>query len=168
MLCGGWAFGLALFYLTNLLNFFYLQYSMPTPREEFVEYAEAWYGKWYKWGGDDPSGFDCSGLAIECLKAFDKFPRGEDTTANGLLVRFAHLVVSDPKPGCLVFWVNPDGYAFHVEICKNSWQSIGASGGGSNTRTESDAIRDNAFIKLRPFKSRIGTKIFCDPFDETA
>jgi hypothetical protein len=42
--------------------------------------------------------------------------------------------------------------------------SLGASGGGSRTVTVSDAIRSNAFIKLRPFRSRDGVAGFVDPF----
>lgn len=141
---------------------------MSTQREDFVSYALIWLGSWYKWGGDDPSGFDCSGFVIECLKAWGKFPRKQDTTANLLKARFMDRIAHAPDilPGTLVFWLSPQGRAYHVEICINDWQSIGASGGGSNTKTMSDAIRDNAFIKIRPIASRqpSGSFVYCDPF----
>ncbi|GAG51579.1 unnamed protein product, partial [marine sediment metagenome] len=52
----------------------------------------------------------------------------------------------------------------HVEIMLNQWQCIGASGGGSKTLTEQDAIRDNAFIKVRFAASRRGIHGYIDPF----
>lgn len=137
---------------------------MPTQREEFVWYAKQWLGTWYKWAGDDPHGFDCSGYTIECLKAFGKFPRKEDATANDLKIRFKNQEVQGPAAGVLVFWCKPGGQAFHIEIAINEWQSIGASGGGSQTLTTEDAIRDNAFIKIRPIFSRAGLMFFADPF----
>jgi cell wall-associated NlpC family hydrolase len=135
-------------------------------RDDFCAYAKVWLRTWYKWGGDDPSGFDCSGFVIECLKAWGKFPRKADMTADGLKYRFRNQQIQTPVPGCLVFWLNPQGIAYHVEIAINSWQSIGASGGGSSTLTIEDAIRDNAFIKIRPIDSRqpSGRFLYLDPF----
>jgi cell wall-associated NlpC family hydrolase len=49
-----------------------------TRRKMAVEYAEKFIGKFYKWGGDDPAGFDYSGLAIEVLKAVGVLPRKGD------------------------------------------------------------------------------------------
>jgi len=135
-------------------------------RSDFIQYAECWIGRWYKWGGDDPSGFDCSGYAIECLKAFDKFPRKQDTTADGLKAMFRSKEVHIPTTGCLVFWLDRNRKAYHVEIALNSWQSLGASGGGSKTKTVDDAILQNAFIKIRPISSRqpSGSWMFVDPW----
>ena len=134
-------------------------------REESLDYIKRYSGLWYKWGGDDPKGFDCSGLAIEFLKAAGLLPRKFDTTAQGLWERYQTHEVKEPSRGCLVFWHggNKDK-AIHVEIMLNSQQAIGASGGGSKTQTESDAMRDNAFIKVRTIKSRSGIKGFVDPF----
>ena len=139
---------------------------MPAVRLEFIAYLSAWIGSFYKWGGDDPSGFDCSGHVIEGLKAFDKFPRKQDTTANGLKVMFRPKEVPVPYAGCLVFWLDRQGRAYHIETALNQWQSIGASGGGSQTKTVQDAILHNAFIKIRPIYSRqpSGSWLFVDPW----
>ncbi len=139
-------------------------------RTAFVDYASRWIGTWYKWGGDDPSGFDCSGFVIECLKAFGKFPRGKDATADKLLEMFDDQVVYKPEIGSLVFWVNKAGNAYHIEIASFVWEpkwfSIGAKGGGPKTLTVEDAIRQNAFIKQREFKHKDSLIWICDPFKE--
>ena len=101
----------------------------------------------YLWGGDDFSGFDCSGFVIELLKSVGLFPRGSDATASGLSKMYQK--VGKPKEGCLVFYGSP---IYHVEYCFNSDLSIGASGGGSRTKSREDAIKQNAYIKMRPIR----------------
>jgi hypothetical protein len=44
--------------------------------------------------------------------------------------------------------------------------AIGASGGGSATITEADAMRHNAFIKIRPAISRPGIDGYRNPFSK--
>lgn len=125
--------------------------------------AMSYLGTFYTWGGDDPSGFDCSGLVIECLKSVGLLPRSGDWTAAGLSKRFVS--VMEPKPGDLVFWVSKVGTrVIHVEIYIGSGLSIGASGGGSKTKTIANAVRQNAFIKIRPVASRGGEVLYCDPY----
>jgi len=125
--------------------------------------AMSYLGTFYIWGGDDPSGFDCSGLAVECLKSVGVLPRSGDWTANMLSNKF--VVVSEPKPGDLVFWYDrSDKKVIHVEIYIGSGLSIGASGGGSKTKTIANAIKSNAFIKIRPVASRGGSVEYCDPY----
>jgi cell wall-associated NlpC family hydrolase len=133
-------------------------------RELVLKIAWNYQGKFYKWGGDDPSGFDCSGLVIECLKSTGDLPRGGDWRARDLFKMFV-LVPSDQRqPGDLVFWSNSSGVIIHVEIVINNECSIGASGGGSKTLTYEDAIEQNAFIKIRPFYSRSGVHGFVNPY----
>ncbi|MBU8871393.1 MAG: C40 family peptidase [Gemmatimonadales bacterium] len=128
-----------------------------TKREMFLGIAWQFLGKFYSWGGDDPSGFDCSGLVIECAKSVGILPRRGDYRAEDLCVRWGHLIVKRPeiRPGDVVFF-GRGGKVSHVEICALTQPdlSIGASGGGSKTKTREDAIRDNAFIKVRPIWGR--------------
>lgn len=141
-----------------------------TRREFAVWYAEHWLGKWYTWGGDDPSGIDCSGLAIEVGKAAGVLPRGTfDATADGLMKLSAKkgwtIHETDVRPGCMVFWLNSEGRAIHVEIISRHPQiAIGASGGGSRVTSVETAIRYNAFVKPRPWRSRQGPRSFADPY----
>ncbi len=132
-----------------------------TPREIALKVAWSFIGKPYIWGGDDPvKGFDCSGFVIECLKSGGILPRKGDWTAHGLCGLFSSVI--DPYEGCLVFWGSPK--IIHVEICIDEKFSIGASGGGSKTLSEFDAIKQNAYIKARPFKTRNGIAGFSNPF----
>ncbi len=127
---------------------------------------QAW-GLPYIWGGDDPDGFDCSGFVIECLKSAGALPRSGDWTANGLL-NLLEGGVKHPsaiEPGDLVFWCHRDGTATHVELIIDPvCCSMGASGGGGATLTRGDAMKKNAYVKVRPWGSRKGRKVFVDPY----
>ena len=104
----------------------------------------------YVWGGDDPiKGFDCSGFVIELFKSVGILPRKGDWTAETLFVRFKDKKVNYAKEGCLVFFAK-NNKINHVEYVYKYGFTIGASGGGSATLTEQDAINHNAYIKMRP------------------
>lgn len=128
--------------------------------------AWSFLGTPYIWGGDDPSGFDCSGFCIEVLKSVGLLPRRGDWTAEQLMNFFRHKRVDNPKEGCLVFWNSSTDplKIIHVEYCLDDLLAIGASGGGSGNRTVDDAIFNNAYIKVRPIKSRSEIWGYVDPF----
>lgn len=118
-----------------------------------VQYAMRFVGTPYKWGGDDPMlGLDCSGFALEILAAFGfKHP---DMTAASLYIwcktsRFRDEV----RPGALVFF-GKDGAISHVAVAINSDLMIEAGGGGSKTTDREAAARDNAYVRIRPIRSR--------------
>ena len=129
-----------------------------------TRYAWRFVGRPYRWGGDDPmAGFDCSGLCIEILQSVGILPRRFDTTAHGLFHKFPRAGYG--APGCLVFWHGSvKSKIIHVEFCIGDGLAIGASGGGSRTTTTEDAIRQNAFVKIRPVASRDGVAGYADPF----
>lgn len=140
------------------------------PRQAFAWYLAHFIGTQYRWGGDDPmAGFDCSGLIIEGLKAVGVLSEPVDMTANDLMTLFLHKQVQEPDMGCLVFYRNSEGRAFHVEACLNGTYLIGAMGGGSETLTNLEAIAQNAFVKVRQFAARThgsSSVILVDPFME--
>ena len=117
------------------------------------DYAMRFVGLPYRWGGDDSvDGFDCSGLVLELLKSADCYPAGSDTTASGLYDLFAGLSAAEPRFGSLAFFGSTK--VTHVGFCLNTTQMLEAGGGGSKTLTEADAAAQNAFIRVRPIKSR--------------
>jgi cell wall-associated NlpC family hydrolase len=139
-------------------------------KNELIDIADkiafSFFGKPYIWGGDDPvNGFDCSGMCIEILKSVGLLPRKGDWTAQGLWDRLNKYEVERPYKGCLVFWTNIKGDRIvHVEYALTGQLSIGASGGGSKTKTKDDAINQNAYIKIRQWKTRPRVKGFIDPY----
>jgi cell wall-associated NlpC family hydrolase len=76
-----------------------------------VATAESYAGVPYVWGGETPSGFDCSGLVqwvyhmhgVAVRRTADQQYRDSVKT-------------SSPRPGDLVFFIGSDGTAFHVGI----------------------------------------------------
>lgn len=126
----------------------------------------------YLWGGSGIDGVDCSGLALEGLKAVGLAPRENDYTAGGLLNDLFKTSprITNPNDitqiGTLVFWANPDGSIRHVEIVwaifRDRVLTIGASGGGSKTVDRAEAKRTDARVKIR----RITPGWLCavDPF----
>jgi cell wall-associated NlpC family hydrolase len=110
------------------------------------------------------AGFDCSGLVVEVLQSVGLLPHKADFTAAGLWTRFTGLEVQAGAAGCLVFWFNNLGLATHVEMMLDGSHTIGASGGGSATTSLEEAIRRNAFVKMRPVGYRGAGYRILDPF----
>lgn len=121
-----------------------------------IEYAWKMVGKPYIWGGDDPIlGFDCSGLVIELLKAVGEFPLHMDANAQGLYYHFeAKGKIGHAEMGALVFYGKDLNSITHVSMIIEDGFVLEAGGGGSKTKTVDDAIKQNAFIRVRPLNHR--------------
>jgi cell wall-associated NlpC family hydrolase len=136
-----------------------------------LEIAEriAWHyiGTPYKWGGDDFSGFDCSGFVCEILQSIGKIGRKEDYNAQSLFKKFKDMKVNQGELGVLVFFGLDENHIYHIEFCLNEKLAVGASGGGAGCVTIEDAIMQSAFIKIRPIFSRNDVVAFVNPFKET-
>ena len=131
-------------------------------RDWMIRTALAYLGTPYRWGGDDPSGFDCSGLIIECLRTVGLIGPG-DMSANELFALWRSCEVGNPDSGCLVFWLIASGRASHIGLCLDRWHQISAGGGDELTKTSTDAWNRNAYVRIRPIPFSEGRLCFCDP-----
>ena len=129
--------------------------SLPIVKREYyramaVDYAKSWIGTPYTYGGDDFHSLDCSGLIIEIFKGIGIFKENEDYTADALFWKYqTKRIYGLPYAGCLVFWLNRSRKATHVAMMIDNFFLIHAAGGGPKTKTLEDAIRDNAYVKMR-------------------
>ncbi len=121
------------------------------PSQVLYDYAMSFAGVLYRWGGDDPTGIDCSGLCIEILQGVGVLPRGFDSTAGGLWNFAAFAREPKPQLGSLVFFGQPAAVT-HVGFCLNELLMLEAGGGGSKTLTAEDAAKQNAFVRVRPIR----------------
>jgi len=122
-------------------------------RKWLIRTALSYLGTPYLWGGDDPAGFDCSGLVIECLKTAGLLGENYDTTANGLYQMYKEFAIDKPSAGALLFYMKKNNnrlQAYHVVICLDEYYQIGAGGGDSRTVSIKTAWNQNAFVKIRP------------------
>ncbi|UCC44501.1 MAG: C40 family peptidase [Candidatus Zixiibacteriota bacterium] len=134
-------------------------------RRWFLHTALSYLGTPYIWGGDDPSGFDCSGFVIECLKSAGLVDEDQDLTADGLLRRCCDRTVQKPRTGALLFDLSEAGErATHVEICLDEYFQIGAGGGGRHVKDRATAWKDNAYVRIRPIGPLSGRVKLVDPF----
>ena len=136
-------------------------------RSRAVEYIKRWIGTPYIWGGDDFSGFDCSGLILEVLSAFGIVRRGFDTTANGLHDLLAERKCRQPEKGyggCLVFWYTNHRRMVHVAMMIDNEFMVHSAGGGSNIHSREDAIKYNAYVRIDHIDYRGANYIIVDPF----
>lgn len=139
---------------------------MNTLRELGIRYAWTWLGRPYLWGGDDPSGIDCSGLVIEILQGVGLLPHGYDNTEQGLFDRFRSSRIDAPKPGALVFYKNVAGLITHVGLILEHDIVLQASGGGPASTSPTEAWKQNAFVKIRPLAYRMEIRLYADPFPD--
>lgn len=122
--------------------------------KQILEYAMQWVGKPYKWGGSGPDGFDCSGFVLELLMSIGIAPP-YDTTSQGLYNYYnVRGDIQNPTAGCLLFYGRSVNQITHVGMAIDSHRIIEAAGGGSKTKTVDDAIRDKAFVRIRPIYER--------------
>lgn len=130
-------------------------------RSRAVDYIQKWINTPYVWGG-----IDCSGLVLEALQSVGLISSGEDYTAHSLYLKLkvTHKVTDRPVFGALAFWFR-DGRAIHVAMLVNELQVCEAGGGDESVKTEDDARRRNAYVRIRPLDYRGPNYKIIDPFE---
>lgn len=115
-----------------------------------IRYALAQLGVPYRWGGDGPGGFDCSGLTHAAYAAAGvAIPR----TSEQQWLALPHVPLTDALPGDLVFF-NPGefipGLPGHVGIYLGNGQFIDAPHTGATVRIDTLASYPPVFGVARP------------------
>lgn len=131
----------------------------------FLSVALSYLNQPYKWGGDDPTGIDCSGLVVECLASAGMVGEWFDATADMLMHRFNATTTTDLQPGSLIWRVNDKNHATHVMISLGKGWLIEAGGGHRGVTTEGEAAKANAFVRIRNIKRENFDNLrYADPF----
>lgn len=122
--------------------------------KSLIGYALLFVGTPYIWGGDDPTGFDCSGFVQELLASVGIDPAG-DQSSNGLYRHFKKdgFQLDFPLPGSLCFY-GSENKITHVAFSIDNFRVVEAAGGNANTKTLEDAARQNAYVRVRPYDRR--------------
>lgn len=123
--------------------------------EFLISYALSFVGIPYRWGGENPiTGFDCSGLVQEILRSVGLDPPG-DQTAQALYDHFKLFSEAGKfSPGALSFYGENLKKITHIGFLIDSFRMVEAGGGGHLVKTKEDAGLQNAFVRIRPVKSR--------------
>lgn len=125
--------------------------------EILKNYALSFLGTPYKWAGSFPGvGIDCSGLVLELLKSVGEAPPG-DTTAQGIfnyLSENGRATYDTSGLGTVVFFGASVTAITHVGLMLDNYRFIEAGGGGSSVNTLDDAIKKEAYVRIRLLTNR--------------
>lgn len=92
-------------------------------RAKVVDAARAQLGKPYKWGGNGPANFDCSGLSRWCIKAGSGKVIPRTAALQAMSGLGTNVQIAQAQPGDLIFYGFP---AVHVAIYIGNNQVISA------------------------------------------
>ena len=127
-----------------------------TKTEIMVNYALEMLGTSYRWGGATPmGGFDCSGLVQEGLRSIGMISARVDH--NSQMLHDALIKTCKQQGieyGAILFFGKSKTQITHCAIAFHQGLMIEAGGGGSKTSTLADAIKDEAFVRVRPIGNR--------------
>lgn len=120
------------------------------------EYAMRLIGTPYFFGGDDTmSGFDCSGFVSELLRASGLESYTFRTNAQGILNALkSRGNIMPAQLGALAFYGKSPIDVDHIAFCIDEYSMIEAGGGDGTTLNLVTAIRQNAFVRIRPVRFR--------------
>lgn len=127
--------------------------------EKLIEYANKWWGIYYKYGGNSIEGVDCSGFVCNVLRSMGLIEQDKDYNVQMLWDKFSSFdnVSRETLRGNLVFWFD-NGVPVHIGICIDDETSIQAARGNSDITTYDKAIARNAFVDYVPLDYRTDRK----------
>jgi cell wall-associated NlpC family hydrolase len=120
-----------------------------------IDYAKSFIGKPYIWGGEGPTGFDCSGLVQEILRSVGEDPKGDQTAQaihDYFLINGA--VTSKCLPGALCFYGKSNLSITHIAFAIDYYRIVEAGGGDSTCTSEQSANKKSAMVRMRPHNFR--------------
>ena len=145
-------------YLQPSTSLYDLSKMRPFHDKILYDYAMSFIGRPYRWGGDDPMGsFDCSGLVLELLYSCGMVPTKKDMTAQGIYNYFEKISTHayECQFGNLVFYGKDLNSITHIAFGLDQYRILEAGGGGPHVKTLEDAIKYNAFIRIRGINNRM-------------
>jgi cell wall-associated NlpC family hydrolase len=118
-----------------------------------VDYAFMFIGIPYRWGGSNPmQGLDCSGYIQQCLAAIGKDPTGDQTAQSLYDIMRSYCKEDIVRKGTILFFGANKKSITHVALAYNEKFMLEAGGGGSSTTSLEQAIKADAFIRMRPIR----------------
>lgn len=117
---------------------------------------QAYLGLPYLWGGATPiTGFDCSGFVLELLQSIGFWANKQDGSSQEIADHFAATFGLTPQYGSLLFFGKSRENITHITFALSDKFMVEASSGDSTTINRDIAIKQQAYIKVRPISHRI-------------
>jgi hypothetical protein len=99
------------------------------------------------------AGWDCSGLVLEILKAVGVVPSKYDATSHVLYTKTLSGGIPEPRAHALAFY-GKGNIATHIAYCVSPTHMVEAGSGNVLTTNLEAAIKQNAFVRVRPIYGR--------------
>lgn len=107
--------------ITNLKELPSVTINTSEDRKKLIELAEGYLGTPYKWAGQSPKGFDCSGFTCYIMHEFGKtIPRSSDDQYKDA----TKIKIKEAQPGDLIFFDSGSGINHVGIVVSNDGETI--------------------------------------------
>ncbi|GHU24513.1 hypothetical protein FACS1894172_06540 [Spirochaetia bacterium] len=111
-------------------------------RDNIIDFAKQYIGRPYRYAGDSPDGFDCSGFV--CFVYRNSLGINLPHSSTGIWESGREVRIEDAKPGDIIVFANR-GRIDHVALLINSSTMIHAVSDGSKTGVLISPLNDSYF-----------------------